>query len=277
MKMRSDPMIPIPFRIVRALTETSDTRTFELKPPNGDGFIFEPGQFNMLYVRGVGEVPISISGDPDNQHTLVHTVRAVGSITNAMCELKPRDMIGVRGPYGNHWPLEEGRDHDILVVAGGIGLAPLRPVVYQLLSHREKYGQVILLYGARNPSELLYEKELRKWRGQFDCEVEITVDSAPSDWRGNVGVVTRLIPSVKFDPLHTVAMICGPEIMIRFTVMELQSRGVKAENIFVSMERNMKCGVGLCGHCQFGSLFICKDGPVFSYDKIGVMLGKREL
>jgi len=258
--------------------ETYDTFTLELEPANGaDEFSFGPGQFNMLYVFGVGEVPISISGDPTKPETLMHTVRAVGAVTQAICRLKRGDVLGVRGPFGSHWPVEEAAGNDVVIVAGGIGLAPLRPVIYYLLSNREKYGRIVLVYGARTLQDLLYKVELEKWRGQFDLEVEVTVDTAAVSYRGNVGVVTTLIPRVQFDPLQTVAMVCGPEVMMRFTIRELEARGIGPENIFISMERNMKCAVGSCGHCQFGPTFVCRDGPVFRYDQIQEFFAKREV
>jgi len=274
----TDSMIPKPFRIHRMLKETHDTYTIELESTNGaDGFPFSSGQFNMVYVFGVGEVPISISGDPKTPKILKHTARSVGTVTKALLKLKSGDVLGVRGPFGSRWPVEESVGNDVILVAGGIGLAPLRPVLYSFISHRDKYGKIILLYGARTPEDLLYKKELEQWRGRFDLEVKVIVDSATGDWRGNVGVVTTLIPRIQFDPLHTVVMICGPEVMMRYTLKELQSRGVKNENIFVSMERNMKCGICLCGHCQFGPKFVCKDGPVFCYEHIKELLGKREI
>ncbi len=274
----SDPMVPSPFRVQRVGRETHDTFTLELEPANGaNGFSFVGGQFNMLYVFGVGEVPVSISGDPTKPQTLVHTVRSVGAVTQALHRLKRGDVLGVRGPFGSHWPVEEAAGSDVVIVAGGIGLAPLRPVLYHLLSNRDKYGRVVLVYGARTPQDMLYRLELEKWRGHFDLEVEVTVDTATATWRGNVGVVTTLIPRVQFDPLHTVAMVCGPEVMMRFTLRELEARDVGPESIFISMERNMKCGAGLCGHCQFGPTFVCKDGPVFRYDQIQAFFAKREV
>jgi len=273
-----EPMIPKPFRIHRMLKETRDTYTIELETANGtNGFPFSAGQFNMLYVFGVGEVPISISGDPSMPNMLKHTTRSVGIVTKAILKLRSGDVLGVRGPFGNHWPVSEAIGNDVVIVAGGIGLAPLRPVLYSFISHRDKYGKIILLYGARTPEDLLYKKELEQWRGRFDLEVKVIVDSASGNWRGNVGVVTTLIPRIQFDPLHTVAMICGPEVMMRYTIKELQNCGVKNENIYVSMERNMKCGICLCGHCQLGSKFVCKDGPVFCYDHIKELFGKREI
>ncbi len=275
---RSDPMLPQPFRVARVQRETFDTFTLNLEglKDNG-GFKFAPGQFNMLYVFGVGEVPISISGDPTNGDILVHTTRVVGTVTTAMGKLKQDDIIGVRGPYGTHWPVEDARGKDVVIVAGGIGLAPLRPALYYLLEHRDKYNKVVLLYGTRTKEDILYRRELEQWRARFDLEVHVTVDRGTGNWRGNVGVVTALIPKAPFDPENAIALVCGPEIMMRFTVLELLKRGLPEEKIYLSMERNMKCGIGLCGHCQFGPHFTCKDGPVFPYNRIKDLLEKREI
>ena len=273
-----EPMLPEPYRIERILKETGDTFTFELEPANSVGGIaFSAGQFNMLYVFGIGEVPISISGDPDKSGRMVHTIRAVGAVTKVMRTLKRGSVIGLRGPYGKGWPLEESRGNDIIIIGGGIGLAPLRPALYRLISEREKYGRISLLYGTRTPADILFHKELERWRGRLDLDVEVTVDRANTSWRGHVGVVTTLIPKASFDPLQTTAFICGPEIMMRFTVLELERRGIPSENIYLSLERSMKCGIGLCGHCQLGPCFICKDGPVFSYSKVKNITGLREI
>ncbi|MFN8007792.1 MAG: FAD/NAD(P)-binding protein [Terriglobia bacterium] len=273
-----DPMMPLPYVVTRMDRETYDTFTMQLKPDDGiQQSHFQPGQFNMLYVFGTGEVPISISGDPAAESLLTHTTREVGSVTQAMRKLKRGDWLGIRGPYGNGWPVEAAEGDDVLMVAGGIGLAPLRPALYHVLAHREKYGKVALLYGARTPDDILYRRELEKWRSQFDLNVLVTVDRALGNWRGNVGVVTTLIPRAPFEPSNTTAMVCGPEIMMRYVAMELQNHGVPTNNIHVSMERNMKCGVGFCGHCQYGPQFICKDGPVFSYLEIKEWLSKREI
>jgi NAD(P)H-flavin reductase len=273
-----NPMVPAPFRVQRLRRESHDTFTLELLPANeAPGSPFSAGQFNMLYVFGVGEVPMSISGDPGNPQLLIHTTRAVGVVTRAMRKLKPGDMVGIRGPFGNPWPLEEAAGKDVLIVAGGLGLAPLRPVVYQILSQRPKYGSVILLYGARTPGDILYLKELERWRSRLDLRVEATVDRALTTWRGRVGVVTGLIPKVSYKPQQVVAMVCGPEVMMRFTVQALENTGIDSKQIYISMERNMKCAVGFCGHCQFGPQFICKEGPVFRYDRIAPFLRIREL
>jgi NAD(P)H-flavin reductase len=274
----SDPMVPSLFRIERMKRETEDTFTLELSPFEETTKIsFLPGQFNMLYVFGVGEVAISISGDPCKTSQLEHTTRRVGVVTKVMGLMKPGDTIGVRGPFGSHWPIDVENGRDFVVVAGGIGLAPLRPVLYHLMAQRERYRNIVLLYGARTPEEILYKRELERWRGKFDLEVQVTVDRGASGWRGNVGVVTPLIARAPFNPSNTVALTCGPEIMMRFAVMELQKRGVPADRIFLSMERNMKCALGYCGHCQYGPTFVCKDGPVYRLDHIASIFGKSEI
>ena len=273
-----DPMMPQRYRVQHIRNEIPDTFTLELEPEDGGDIPpFATGQFNMLYIFGVGEIPISISGDPTRRKPLVHTTRAVGTVSRAMRELKPDDVIGVRGPFGSHWPIERAEGKDVVIAAGGIGLAPLRSVMYHVISQREKYGKAVLLYGARTPADILYHRELQLWRTHFDLDVYVTVDRATGSWRGSVGVVTQLISRAPFDPRNTVAMVCGPEIMMRFTAAELEKRGVATEDISVSMERNMKCAVGLCGHCQYGPNFVCKDGPVFQYSQIKGLLAKWDI
>lgn len=271
-------MVPKQFLVTAKRRETADTFTLSLKPTNGNSrFDFAAGQFNMLYTMGKGEVPVSISGDPNGAGPLLHTIRAVGKVTRALVNLKPGSTVGLRGPFGSSWPVNQAEGRDVVIVAGGIGLAPLRPAVYQILGQRQKYGKVCLLYGARTPKDLLYPNELKKWRSRFDVSVALTVDNADPSWRGSVGVVTTQIPRADFAPEDTVAFVCGPQIMMRYTVNALQDRGVTRDNIYVSMERNMKCAVGYCGHCQFGKEFVCKDGPVFSYGRIENEFQVREL
>lgn len=271
------PMLPSPWRVRRRRRETPDTVTLVLDPLGDAPVSFRPGQFNMLYPFGRGEVPISISGDPGDGDTLVHTVRGVGAVSRGLCELHPGDVLGVRGPYGSSWPVEESGGRDVLVVAGGIGLAPLRPAIYRLLARRERFGRITVLYGARSPEDLLYRKELESWRGRFDLRVEATVDHASAGWHGPVGVVTGLLELLEIEPEHTTAMICGPEIMMRFTLEELQRAGVSPEDIWVSLERNMHCGIGHCGHCQLGTCLVCRDGPVFPWWEVAHLLEVREL
>jgi NAD(P)H-flavin reductase len=271
-------MVPASFRVAGRVQETADTWTLDLRPRDRGALPeFAPGQFAMLYALGVGEVPISVSGDVDADGSLVHTVRSVGAVTSALCRSAPGQDVGVRGPFGRPWPLEEAEGADVVVVAGGIGLAPLRPVIYRLLANRERYGNVVLLYGGRSPVELLYPEELELWRSRFDVQVEVTVDGAPPGWRGRVGVVTKLVPRADFDPASAIALVCGPEVMMRFTAAALERAGMPKDKIYVSMERSMHCAIGLCGHCQFQHLFVCKDGPVFSLDAIEPLLTVREL
>jgi NAD(P)H-flavin reductase len=274
----ADSMVTNPCRIQRISRETHDTFTIELVAGKGKRpFPFTPGQFNMLYVYGVGEAAISISGDPAKPETLVHTTRAVGTVTKAMKKMKAGSSLGVRGPFGSAWPIAEAAGQDIVFVAGGIGLAPLRPALYYVLEHRQEYGKVVLLYGTRTPQDILYRKEIQRWRSQFDLDVYVTTDRATGDWHGNVGVVTNLVRRAPFDPMATTAFVCGPEIMMRFTVQELAKRGVDDNQIMISMERNMKCAIGFCGHCQWGSQFVCKDGPVFPYGHIKNLFNKWEV
>jgi NAD(P)H-flavin reductase len=271
-------MVPVSFRVARRTHETDDTCTLELQPENGDALRgFEPGQFAMLYSFGRGEAPISVSGDLTRSGPLVHTIRAAGPVTAALCAAAEGERIGVRGPFGSSWPLRHAEGRDVLLVAGGLGLAPLRSAVYHLLANRERYRNITLLYGGRSPDELLYRRELELWRGRLDVQVEVTVDRAPASWRGRVGVVPKLIPSADLDPEHAVALVCGPEVMMRFTAAALIDRGLAADRTFVSLERNMRCAIGLCGHCQLQNLFICKDGPVFALDAVEPLLRVREL
>jgi NAD(P)H-flavin reductase len=274
----ADPMLPRFLRVRRAAAETRDTVTLELDDSESARG-FAPGQFNMLYVFGAGEVAISISGSPARPDALVHTVRGVGAVTGPLVRMRRGGRLGVRGPYGNGWPLDEATrtGADVLLLAGGIGLAPLRPVIYDVLRRRREFGRLIVLYGARTPGDLLYRRELAQWRTHPSTVVKLIVDRGAAGWSGRVGVLTDLLDAVELDPAETLAMACGPEVMMRFAYRALTARGVPAERIHLSLERNMQCAVGLCGHCQFGPLFICKDGPVFRADRVVPLLGTREL
>lgn len=269
-------MAPTPFVVRSNHDELEDTYTLELEPPGG-AYPFAPGQFTMLYAFGIGEVPISISGHPAHPETLVQTIRGVGAVTRALRNVEPGDVVGVRGPFGTSWPVEAAEGKDVVFAAGGIGLAPLRPAIYSVLAERDRFERVVILYGARNPSELLFADEVQDWRGRLDADVLVTVDNAGRDWHGSVGVVTKLIRRAPFDPHNAVAFVCGPEIMMRFTAQELVTRGVSGESIHMSMERNMKCAIGFCGHCQYGAKFICRDGPVFSYPELEPYLLVKEV
>lgn len=272
-------MIPVPWRILNRWDETHDVFTLELEPIEGrDSVPFRPGQFNMLYAFGAGESAISISGDPATSNNLLtHTIRRVGTVTASLSRLNPDDQIGVRGPFGNPWPMDTLRGRDLVFVAGGIGLAPLRPAIYHALSHRSEYGRIVILAGARGPEDVLFASELDQWKTLEGVESRLTVDRAEEGWTRSVGVVTKLISKTDFDPAKTAALICGPEIMMRYSHIELRNRGVTDKQIFVTVERNMKCAVGFCGHCQLGPEFICRNGPVFRFDQIAFWLAQREV
>ena len=274
-----DPMAPQFLTVRRRIRETADVVSLEIAADGSDGSSpgFRPGQFNMLYAFGVGEIPISISGDPAVVHRITHTIRSVGAVSEALVKLKAGDHIGLRGPFGSGWPVEQAAGYDVLLIAGGIGLVPLRPALYHLLRRREAYGRVALLYGARTLEDMLFRKELESWRRTPDFQLRVTLDRAGREWTGDVGYVTGLLPKARVDPADTIAMVCGPEVMIRSTALALEDIGVAPARIFVSLERNMKCAVGLCGHCQFGPHFLCKDGPVHRYDRVRDLLAIREL
>jgi NAD(P)H-flavin reductase len=265
-------------RIAGIAQETYDTYTLTLEAAaEGEALPpFQPGQFSMLYACGVGEMPISISGGSVAGGRHVYTVRSVGKATNALVHAAKGSMVGVRGPFGTAWPLEEARGKDVIVAAGGIGLAPLAGAIEHILERRGDYGHLVVLYGARSPRDLLYRKRLAQWARKKKVEVMVTVDYSGEKWRGNVGVVTTLFRYVRLNPENTVAMICGPEIMMRYVARELERRAVPDEAIYLSMERNMKCALGFCGHCQLGPYFVCKDGPVFPFTAMRPWLEKHE-
>ena len=268
-------MTPVPYRVHSRVQETADTWTFELDPL-AEPVEPRPGQFDMLYAFAVGEVPVSTSATHEDGR-LTHTVRAVGAVTHALCALDVGDVVGVRGPFGNEWPLAEAVGGDLVVVAGGIGLAPLRPAVRLALARRSDYGALSVLLGARTPPDLLFVQEVEEWRSRLDAEVDVTVDAAAAGWRGRVGLVTELVPGAIFDPDRATALVCGPELMMVFVVRALVERGVPVERIWISIERNMRCGVGHCGHCQLGPKLVCRDGPVFRADEMLPLLEVREL
>lgn len=272
------PYAPVPFVVQRRAVETADTTTLVLAPARGGAVpAFRPGQFNMLYAFGVGEAAISISGDPERPGELVHTIRSAGKVTAALSELAPGATVGVRGPYGSGWPIDTARGKDVVVVAGGLGLPPLRGVLLELLRHRERFGRVEIVYGARTPKDLVYYPEIQTWRERADLRLQVTVDAAGRDWYGDVGLVTQRIPDARFEAKSTVALLCGPEVMMRFSAQALLDRGVPEEAIFVSLERNMKCAIAQCGHCQMGPAFVCRNGPVFPLRDVRRLLSTREV
>lgn len=266
-------------RIEAIRPEVPGVTTYDLtldEPSVAAGYRFDPGQFNMLYLPGYGESAISISSDPAEHDRLSHTIRVAGNVTQALARHQVGDHIALRGPFGTSWPMDACRGNDVVIACGGIGLAPLRPAICHILNHRDDFGRVILLYGARTPNDLLYTGEYEAWRDRR-LEVETTVDIGDSSWQGHIGVVPVLFYRLRLKPERTSVMTCGPEIMIRFVVFEALARKVRPEDIYVSMERNMSCAMGLCGHCQLGPYFVCKDGPVFEFRQVESYFNMEDL
>lgn len=257
--------------IDRITPEIEGVATFHLRFANSHTaaeYRFRPGQFNMLYLPGVGESAISLSANPASRETWAHTVRVAGNVTRTLFELGPSGSLGLRGPFGSHWPLELAEHKSVILVAGGIGLPPLRPAIYDILSRRDQFQDVTLLYGARTPDTLMYPHEYDAWTRQ-GIDIHTTVDRTAPGWKGRVGVVPLLLDRLKLrDPTQTLVFMCGPEVMMRFAVRSALQQEIPQENLWLSMERNMQCAIGLCGHCQFGPTFVCRDGPVFRHDRI---------
>jgi NAD(P)H-flavin reductase len=279
-----DRSIPFDATIRWIKKETRDTATYTLKINSREiqrSYTFKPGQFNMLYVPGIGEVPISISSAPID-HEIMHTIRTAGDVTTYISRLNVGDVIGVRGPFGSSWPLEEIEDRELMIIAGGLGIAPLRSVIRHILNSMRKTKSSlkrppILLYGAKTPKDVIFRDEFPRYADAF--QVFLTVDKADPEeyWRGDVGLITGLLNKVSFNPLNTVVFMCGPEVMMQSMTKDMILRGVPGEKIFISMERNMNCGMGVCGHCMFGPRFVCKDGPVFRFTDIEGFLGIKEI
>jgi NAD(P)H-flavin reductase len=274
---RGDPFLPRPFVVRRHRQDTRDTWTLVLEPADGAPMPFAAGQFTMMQAFGAGEAPISISGDPARPEVLEHTIRNVGAVTRALVHAEPGTELGIRGPFGTGWEVSSGRGGDVVFVAGGIGLAPLRPAILEVCAERASYGRVLLLYGARTPEDILFGDDLRRWAGDHDVDVQVTVDNGQHAWQGRVGLVTQLVERGGFDAVNTLALVCGPEVMMRYAAMALRARGVQSQRLRLSMERNMKCGVGLCGHCQLREYFLCVDGPVLTYDVLEPLMSRAEL
>jgi len=270
------PLTPVTHRVVGRRDETADVVTLLLEATDGSRLRYSAGQFNMLYAYAVGEVAISISANPVDDGPIAHTVRNVGTVSRALCGLHPGDSLGLRGPFGSDWGLDSAAGGDLVIVAGGIGLAPLRSVITQVISQRQRFGDVEIVIGTRTPEELAFKDEVSAWRERDDLSVHVTVDRATPGWRGTVGVVTTVLPRIHCDPAG-VALICGPEVMMRFTALALLERGMQAAKIRVSMERNMQCAVAQCGHCQLGSVFVCADGPVLTWERVEPLLSVRQL
>jgi NAD(P)H-flavin reductase len=274
----NQPMLPVPYRIVDRRPETHDSVTLRMEPVGAALAPFRPGQFTMLYGRGVGEIAISISGDPAaGDGSLTQTIRDVGAVSRALSRATPGDVVGARGPFGTSWGLDAAVGHDLVIVAGGVGLAPLRPVVLGALAQRDAYRSIVLIAGARSPHEFLFRDQLDEWAQTPGIDVTLTIDQYAAGWNGPVGFVTEPLGRLEVDPCATIAFLCGPEPMMRFSANVLLRKGVAPGDIRVSLERNMQCGVGLCGHCQLGHLLLCRDGPVVDYVSAQPLLAVREL
>lgn len=264
----ANPWLAHSAKVRKLIAEADCVTTYHLAlaaAGDNNALEFRPGQFGMLYLPGIGESPIGISGSDDE--TWAFTVRLAGNTTRGLAKLQVGDSLGVRGPFGSSWPLEECRGADLVIAAGGLGLPPLRPVIYEYLRNPELYGRLTVLYGARSPAALIYTSEYDCWR-QKGIDLQTTVDASDLNWTGNIGVVPQLLDRLaSLEPRRTIVLTCGPEVMMQFVVRSALKRGIPVENIWVSLERNMQCAVGLCGHCQLGPEFICKDGPVFRYDR----------
>ncbi len=276
----SETMFPVPVQIVAVREENFNTRTFTMCIEDRTArelYRWIPGQFNMIYVPGVGEAAISISSDPQETETIGHTIRVVGSVTRAISRMGEGGVVGLRGPFGRGWPLEDLREGDVVLVAGGIGIAPLRPVVYWLLQNRDRFRRVMLLYGCRTPEDRLYREELDQWTEDSAIDVLVTVDNATAGWVGPVGVVTRLLQRIKVSAEKTTVFVCGPRMLNRAAAWGFLQLHVPPERVYLSLERNMHCGFGQCGHCQYGPKFVCKDGPVFALSEIADIFAKEEV
>lgn len=272
----SDALTARPFAVAAIRHQTHDTFTVDLDALE-EPVPFAPGQFDMVYAYGVGEAAISISSDPADPAHLSHTIREVGWVTHALANAQPGTTIGIRGPFGRPWPMAEAEGRDLIIVAGGIGLAPVRPALLHALANRDRYRRLVLLVGARTPSDLPFRDDLDRWEADPRIDVRITVDRAVRGWTGPVGVVTKTLGRAGFAPELATVLTCGPEIMMRFAAQALLARGVAAEHIHVSLERNMRCAVGTCGHCQLGPFFVCRDGPVFAWPEVARLMEVREL
>ncbi|MDI3465849.1 MAG: Sulfhydrogenase subunit gamma [Nitrospira sp.] len=273
----ANPYVIYPATIVGKIREAEDINTYRLRFVDEQArrqFRFKAGQFNMVYLFGVGEVAISIVSDPDEPALLDHTIRAVGRITKAIADLRTGDVLGIRGPFGQGWPLEEARGRNMVIVTGGLGCAPVVGAIEYILRRRTQYGSVTILHGVKTPQDLLYRERFDAWRRFPDTEVLLTSDQPDKSWSYHIGVVTELFELVSIDPPKSIVLMCGPEIMMRLGVPILIRRGIPATAIYVSLERHMECGIGLCGHCQMGPYFLCKDGPVMRYDRVAQWLGR---
>ncbi len=272
-----NPYLIHPATIMEKIREADDIHTYRLRLNDEETrrhFRFTAGQFNMVYLFGVGEVAISIVSDPEEPERLDHTIRSVGRVTSAIAQLQPGETLGIRGPFGQGWPLEAVRGHDVVIVTGGLGCAPVVGAIDYMLRRRRHYGSVKIIHGVKTSRDLLFHERFEAWGKQPDTEVLLASTRPDETWRHHVGVVTDLFERVTLDPTKTLVLMCGPEIMMRLGAPILMRRGIPATAIYVSLERHMECGIGLCGHCQMGPYFLCKDGPVMRYDRVEPWLGR---
>jgi sulfhydrogenase subunit gamma (sulfur reductase) len=270
--------LPGEAEVVERIEETPGIFTLRLRLADAEAhraYQFAPGQFNMVYLYGVGEVPISIVSDPEDDELLDHTIRVVGRVTRGLAQLRAGDRIGIRGPYGRGWPLERAAGRDVVVVTGGLGCAPVVSVINYIVRRRAQFRRLVIIQGVKHSDDLIWRDRYQDWALLDNTQVLLAADVARPDWPGYVGRVTNLLQHARFDVNDCTVMMCGPEIMMRFTAQELRKRGVAAESLWLSMERNMQCAVGSCGHCQYGPDFICRDGPVFNYPRVAPLFGVR--
>jgi sulfhydrogenase subunit gamma (sulfur reductase) len=267
MRDQSNPMRPVLGTLVGVKDLADEIKLFQVEL-NGDSFDYEPGQFAFVSAFGVGEAPFGIASTPARTPALEFAINRVGTVTAALHRLEPGAVVGVRGPLGNSFPLDEMKGKNILVLGGGIGGAPLRPVIHTILDHRAEYGRLTILWAARSPSLLVFTDEYEAWQAAPDTELHLTVDVGDPQWSGHVGLITQLLEKVAPVPQETMAILCGPPIMIKFVILGLQKLGFADEQMIMTLEAKMKCGIGKCGRCNMGEKFVCLDGPVFSYTQV---------
>jgi NAD(P)H-flavin reductase len=275
-----NPFIPQQAEVLEKVHVAKNIYNYRLRfcdPGLRRSFGFSPGQFNMVYVFGVGEVPISISSDPAEAEVLDHTIRIVGTVTRAIGELKKGDIVGLRGPYGSHWPLEQAKGKDVVVVTGGLGCAPVVGAINYIIKRRKFYGTLKILHGIKTPRDLIYREKFLAWEKIPNTKVYLSSDQADEKWRYHIGFVTNLLDKAEIDPENCTVMMCGPDIMMRLAIKQFLEKQVSPDKIYLSLEKNMKCALGFCGHCQYGPHFICKDGPILRYDLVQHIFNLKEI
>ena len=271
-----NPYLPAEAEIVERIQESPTIFTLRLRftdPELHNTYSFEPGQFNMVYLYGVGEVPISIVSDPEDEHLYDHTIRIVGRVTRGLAQLKQGDNVGIRGPFGRGWPLAQAQGRDVLIVTGGLGCAPVVSVINYVIKRRPRFGRLTIMQGVKHSDDLLWRERYRQWGELANTQVIVAADKGGQQWPWRIGRVIEMFNDIQLEPHQTIAMMCGPEGMMKAAVDRLLARGVAETMLFLSMERNMQCAIGHCGHCQYGGRFVCKDGPVFSFGQIKTLMG----